>query len=216
MDDLARRRNMVENQLRPSNVTDPRVLQAMGEVPRAAFLPASLKAVAYGDEDLRLPDGRFLMEPLVAARLLQLAAPQANETALVVGCDTGYVGIVLAKLAATVFTLVDPAHLTEVESRIDALEAVNLFAVASAEPLAGHADQAPYEVIVVAGQVPAVPEALGAQLADGGRLVAVVGDGRIGRGTLATRIRDHLGHRSAFDAAIPDLRGLRRPVTFEL
>ncbi len=216
MDDQARRHNMVENQLRPSNVTDPRVLEAMGAVARPPFLPASLKTVAYSDEDLVLPDGRFLVEPLVLARLLQLAAPTPSDTALVVGCDTGYAGIVLAKLVGTVFALIAPASMAEAEARIDSQEAVNLFAVASAEPLAGHPERGPYDVILVIGRVPNLPATLTAQLAEGGRLVGVVGEARVGRGTLVTKTHGHLGQRTVFDAAVPRFRGLQRPVVFEL
>ncbi|TVQ33837.1 MAG: protein-L-isoaspartate O-methyltransferase [Geminicoccaceae bacterium] len=216
MDDLAMRRNMIENQLRPSNVADPRVLVAMGEVPRPPFLPAHLKAVAYSDDDLVMPDGRFLIEPLVIGRMLQVAETKDTDTALVVGCDTGYVGCVLAKLAGTVFSLVDPAHLAEVEARIDSLEAINLFAVPTAAGLEGHAERAPYDVILVIGYVPEVPAPLLAQLAEGGRLVAVVGSGRIGRGTVVTRIHDHWGQVAAFDAAIPRFRGLKPKLQFQL
>jgi protein-L-isoaspartate(D-aspartate) O-methyltransferase len=214
MDDAARRRNMIENQLRPSNVADPRVLDAMEAVPRPPFLPASLKPVAYSDDDLIMPDGRFLIEPLVLGRLLQAAEPEAADTALVVGCDTGYGAIVLSRLVGTVFTVVDPAFRAEIKAKIDALEAVNVFAVAGEESLAGHPERAPYDVILVIGRVPAVPDALTAQLAEGGRLVAVVGDGHIGQGTVVRRVHGHLGRVAAFDAAIPALRGPRPKVDF--
>lgn len=216
MDERARRRNMVENQLRPSNVNDPRVLEAMGAVPRTPFVPAALKGVAYGDDDLVLPDGRFLIEPLVLARMLQLATVQPTDTALVIGCDTGYVGVVVAKIAATVFATVDPTHMAEVEARVAAQDAVNLFLHPSTGPLDGHPEQAPFDLVVVVGRVPEVPDALTSQLAENGRLVAVVGERRVGRGVLITRVHGHVGQRAAFDAAIPALRGLVRTPIFEL
>ena len=214
MDDAARRRNMIENQLRPSNVSDPRVLDAMEAVPRPPFLPAQLKAVAYSDDDIELPDGRFLIEPLVLGRMLEAAAPDPEGTALVVGCDTGYAAVVLARLTATVFAVVDPARVDEIETRTAALDADNVFPIASTSPLEGHPDKAPYDLVIVIGRVPQVPEALAAQLVEGGRLMAVVGDRRMGRGTLVTRVHGHLGRRALFDAAIPALRGLETKPVF--
>jgi protein-L-isoaspartate(D-aspartate) O-methyltransferase len=215
MDDAERRRIMVENQLRPSNVGDPRVLEAMASVPRPPFLPAQLKGVAYNDDDIRLPDGRFLIEPLVLARMLEVAECDNSGTALVVGCDTGYAAIVASRLAATVFALVEPARVNEVERRAASLDADNVFAVPGAEPLKGHPAKAPYEVILIVGRVPELPDSLSDQLAEGGRLVAVVGDDRMGRGMVVNRIHGHDGKRVMFDAAIPPLRGLKPKVGFE-
>ncbi|MEO1089070.1 MAG: protein-L-isoaspartate O-methyltransferase [Pseudomonadota bacterium] len=216
MDDQARRHNMVEKQLRPSNVADLRVLAAMEAVPRPPFLPTNLRGVAYSDDDIRIGDGRFLIEPLVLARLLQLAAPRDDGTALVVGCDTGYAAAVLARLTATVFLTASPQATDDVEARLMTLEAANVIMAPTNAPLAGHAEAAPYDVMLAIGQIPDVPTALTDQLADGGRLVAVIGSGRVGRGTIVERIHGHLGSREVFDAATPPMRGVRRPVTFEL
>ena len=84
------RANMVENQLRPSRIDDPGVLQAMGEVPRELFVPEALRGCAYGDEDLALGGGRHLIEPLALAKLLQAAAPTPQDVVLVIGDVTGY------------------------------------------------------------------------------------------------------------------------------
>lgn len=214
MDDAARRRNMIEAQLRPSNVTDPRVLDAMGTVPRPPFLPAQLKAVAYNDDDIDIGDGRFLIEPLVLARLLELAAPDADGTALVVGCETGYAAAVCARLAATVFAAVDPHRVAEVEERAAALDAENVLAVGAESALDGYAAKAPYGVIIVVGRVAEVPKTLVDQLAEGGRMVLVVGDERVGRGLLVTRVHGNIGQRAAFDAAVPPVRAPKPAPTF--
>ncbi len=215
MDDAARRQLMVEAQLRPANVTNPRVLDAMGKTPRTIFLPTQLKPVAYNDDDIRLPDGRFLIEPVVLARLLELAEPTESSTALVVGCDTGYAAVVMASLAATVFTVVHPDFIAEVEARAGALDAVNVLTVPGAEPLEGHAEKAPYDVILVVGRMEELPATLGDQLAEAGRLVAVIGDARVGRGTLVSRVHNRLGRRNVFDAAIPPVRAPALPPRFE-
>ena len=104
--DFADARNrMVDSQVRPNKVTDPRVLSAMRELPRERFLPARLRPRAYVDEDVPLGGGRVLMEPLVIARLVQLAAPSAGERALVVGAGVGYGSAVLARCGVRVTAL---------------------------------------------------------------------------------------------------------------
>ena len=96
---------MVESQLRPNRIDDPRLLEAMREVPRERFLPKILRGVAYADEDLRLPGGGHLIEPLVLARLIQAARIRPQDVVLVVGCTTGYAAVVLARMAATLILL---------------------------------------------------------------------------------------------------------------
>ena len=104
MTDYAQARaNMVENQLRPSRIDDPRLLAAMREIPREAFCPPQLKGAAYGDDGIDLGGGRHLIEPLALAKLAQAAAPQPGEVALVIGCDTGYCAAVLSRLVASPF-----------------------------------------------------------------------------------------------------------------
>ena len=101
----AARRHMVESQLLPNKVTDDRVLDAFARVSRELFVPEMLRPVAYVDEDLPLGRGRFLMEPMVAARLIQAAAPARADTALVVGAGTSYEVVVLSQLTRSVVAL---------------------------------------------------------------------------------------------------------------
>src|SRR5918992_5042454 len=108
MDYARARSNMVQNQLRPNRVDDPNVLSAMAEVPRERFLPKALRSVAYADEDLPLPDGSWLIEPRVLARLIQAADVRPSDVVLVIGCTTGYAGAVLSRLAGAVI-LVEPS-----------------------------------------------------------------------------------------------------------
>lgn len=203
MRDQDQRRHMIENQLRPSNVTDVHVLAAMEAVPREAFVPPALRGVAYGDDDLLLPDGRFLIEPLVLARLLEMAEPDLSGSMLVVGCDTGYSAVVGAKLAETVFALIDKAFESEVTHRIETVEADNVLVSATSSPLDGLPENAPYDIVLAIGQLNEVPESLLKQLRPGGRFVAVVEDRGVGRGTMVTEIHGHFAKKIAFDAAIP-------------
>jgi protein-L-isoaspartate(D-aspartate) O-methyltransferase len=213
--DYARARiNMVENQLRPNRIDDRALLDAMLNVPRERFVPKALAGVAYADEDLRLPDGRHLIEPLALARLIQSARVDRDDVVLVLGCDTGYAAAVLARLAATVILLLPDEAAARVEPLLDERGADNVVVVAGGDPTAGHPDQAPFDVILLTGSVEAVPPALLEQIGEGGRLVAVVANNRVGNGVLFTRLHGVIGKRTLFDAQIPPLAGATREAEF--
>lgn len=214
-DHAARRLNMVESQLRTNKVTDPRLILAMAEIPRERFLPERLRGVAYVDEDIPLGNGRFLMEPMVAARLIQAASIAPDDVTLEVGTGTGYLTAVLARLATTVISLEsDPTLAKSATATLTGLGVDN--AVVVTGPLTeGHAKQAPYGVIIVSGAVSSVPPSLLAQLAEGGRLVAVViGDDGVGRATLVQRLGGITTARAIFDANTPLLPGFERAPSF--
>ena len=202
------RLNMVNNQLRPSRVDDPRVLDAMAHVPRERFLPKALRGVAYADEDLPLPGGAWLIEPLVLARLVQAAEVSPADVVLVVGCTTGYAGAVLARLAGTVILVEPPAAAAPVEALLDHLGVDNIVVVVSDDPAGGHPGQAPFDVILLVGSVPGVPPALLEQIGKSGRIAAVIDDGRIGKATLFTRLHGVIGQREVCDAQTPPCPGL--------
>ena len=215
MDYARARLNMVENQLRPNRIDDPRLIAVMGEVPRERFVPKALRGVAYADEDLPLPDGNYLIEPLALARLIQAARITSKDVVLVIGCHTGYVGAVVAKLAGTVILVApDESSGKQIESRLEELGADNMVVVINPSPATGHPEQAPFDVILLAGSVEEVPKLLLDQLGERGRLAAVVDDGRIGKGTLFTRLHGVVGSRVMFDAQIPALTHLRKEIQF--
>ena len=209
------RRNMVDSQLRTNRVTDPLVIAAMEEIPRERFVPLELSGVAYVDEDLPLGNGRYLVEPMVFARMLQEAAIRPTDVVLDIGCATGYSAAVAARLADTVFGLESDASLARrAADTLPALEIDN--AVIVEAPLeGGYPAHAPYDVILIEGSVPEIPPAIAGQLAEGGRLVTVLSEaGRTGRAVLAARCGGVVSHRELFDAATPLLPGFRRPVGF--
>jgi protein-L-isoaspartate(D-aspartate) O-methyltransferase len=203
MDYARARSNMVSNQLRPNRVEDPDVLEAMAAVPRERFLPKALRGVAYADEDLPLPDGYWLIEPLVLARLIQAAEVRPSDVVLVVGCATGYAGAVLARLAATVILATPAAAAAAVEALLDDLGVDNVVVSASDDPAAGHPGQAPFDVILVVGSVPEVPCALREQIGEGGRIAAVINQGRVGKAMVLTRLHGVVGRREVCDAQTP-------------
>ncbi len=209
MDYRRARLNMVNNQLRPNGVDDPKVLDAMANVPREQFVPKALRGVAYADEDLPLPGGNWLIEPLVLARLVQAAEVRRSDVALVVGCTTGYAGAVLARLAGTVILVEPRGAATAVEALLDHLGVDNVVVVESDDPAGGHPGQAPFDLILLVGSVPAVPPALLEQIGESGRIVAVIDDGRIGKATVFTKLHGVLGQREIGDAQTPPCPGLQ-------
>jgi protein-L-isoaspartate(D-aspartate) O-methyltransferase len=205
----AARMHMIESQLRPNKVTDDRVLGAFGQIRRELFVPEHLRAIAYVDEDLPLGRGRYLMEPMVAARLIQAASPARVDTALVVGAGTGYEAAVLSMLTRTVVALEEDAELARLARA--ALVEENIASVSVVEePLAkGYKPRAPYDVVLFSGAVAQVPSGIIAQLAEDGRLAAVVkaDAGAVGRAALVTRTGGVIARRIIFDAATPLLPG---------
>jgi protein-L-isoaspartate(D-aspartate) O-methyltransferase len=211
----AARLNMVESQIRTNKVTDPQVIAAFESVPREIFVDEAKRGIAYIDEDLEVAAGRYLMEPMVLARLLQAAAPRPGDIALDIGCASGYSTAILAQLAETVVGVEsDQALREEANGTLNALDVDNAVVVEAALD-AGYQKQAPYDVIVFQGAVSAVPDVIKRQLTDGGRLVAVVCDeGGIGRATLIQRSGDSFSARILFDAATPLLPGFERETGF--
>ena len=209
-DYAAARLNMVESQVRPNKVTDLRVLGALLDVPREIFLPERLQGVAYVDEDIPIAPGRYLMEPMVFARLLQAAQIKASDSVLEIGGGPGYGAAVIAQLASRVVTLENDRTLAQTaESALRRLGARNV-KVATGALVNGYPADAPYDVIVFAGAVERVPEQVSAQLAEGGRLLAVVAPpGEPGRATFVTRLGGALSRRIIFDAGTPVLPGLQ-------
>ncbi|MDE0389889.1 MAG: protein-L-isoaspartate O-methyltransferase [Rhodospirillales bacterium] len=216
IDHVAARRNMVTGQIMTNRVTDERLIDAMTEIPRERFVPHAKRGVAYVDEDVEIASGRYLMEPMVLARLLQEADITANDMVLDVGCGTGYASAVMARLAATVIALdVDEALAAEAESALSAVGADNAIVV-TGTLAEGYAGQAPYDVILVGGAVDHLPQALADQLAEAGRIVGVVREpGGLGQATLWARHRGALSSRSLFEATLPSLPGIARPISFE-
>jgi protein-L-isoaspartate(D-aspartate) O-methyltransferase len=210
------RKNMVDSQIRPNRVSDPRILAAMRRIPRERFLPPAVLSLAYADEDVPLGNGRYLMEPMVLAKLLQAAMLREHERVLVVGAGTGYSAAVLVACGCRVVALEeDPALLAIAEAVLPA-EAPGVTLVSG--PLgAGWQSHAPYDMILIEGAVPEVPPALGAQLhQETGRLLtAICRDGQATRAIQAEANGGSLGISAIFDCGTPPIPSLRRAPVFE-
>ena len=201
------RENMVESQIRPNHVTDGLVVAALADLPREDFVPGRLKDVAYVDEALAIGGGRHIMEPMVLARLLQTAAVQADDVALVIGAGSGYEAAALSRLASTVVALENDAAVAAKAGETLSGLGIDTVAVVEGALGLGYPDQAPYDVIFINGAVASIPPVLANQLAEGGRLVAVVGDGAVSRAVCVTRTDGVLNERDVFDAGTPVLPG---------
>ncbi len=210
------RRNMVEGQLRPNRVNDAALLAAVGELPRERFLPEGLRSVAYADDDVPLGNGRFMMEPMVLARLIQVLQPQAEDKAMVVAAGRGYGAAILARLAKSVVAVEADADLAA-----GAQQVLRDLGVTGVQQVAGQAEQGaaasgPYDVILIEGAVHEVPKAIADQLAEGGRLATVIADpsGALGVAHLFVKQGGVVSGRPLFDAGTPPLPGFARPARF--
>jgi protein-L-isoaspartate(D-aspartate) O-methyltransferase len=210
------RRNMIDGQLRPNRVTNDRLLTAIGDLPRERFLPDAMRAVAYADDDVPLGNGRFLMEPMVLARLIQTLQAQPEDRALVVGSGRGYGAALMARLVKSVVAVESDAMLVAaVQQTAKELGFDRIRQVVGPMEL-GAADSAPYDVILIEGAVRLVPEAILEQLAEGGRLTTVlVGPtGALGVAQLFIKQGGVTSGRALFEAGTPLLPGFAPPPRF--
>jgi protein-L-isoaspartate(D-aspartate) O-methyltransferase len=203
-DFAAARDCMVDSQVRPNKVYDPRILTAMRRIPREDFVPADKVSSAYLDDDVILPGGRALMEPMVIARLLQACAVVPGEQALVVAAGTGYGAALLAACGASVTALEEDPALIAIAKAALAAWAPGVTIVTGALD-AGWPAGAPYDLILVDGAVGRFPPALAAQLRPRtGRIVGVLQD-RAGTGhaVMAEATPSGLRPQPLFDCNIP-------------
>lgn len=211
------RQKMVDGQVRPSDVTDSRILDAMLSVPREAFVPAASQPLAYLDLDLDVGSGgtrRYLLKAALTAKLLQAAEINSTDNVLVVGAASGYLAALAAKIAARVTaTESDSALVSQAASTLAGLGIANV-TVRTAAAGDGEPASAPYDVIVLNGATEIVPDRLFAQLAEGGRLVGVFAATKPSRAMVVTHTHGDFGHRTLFDAAAPVLPGLERLAEF--
>jgi protein-L-isoaspartate(D-aspartate) O-methyltransferase len=212
------RQKMVDGQVRPSNFTDLRIVEAMLSMPRELFVPEARRALAYLDLDLDVSapgaPKRFLLKPAVLARLLQAAEVSEDCRILVAGCATGYSAALASRLAREVVaTESDPALAAAAEANLKQLGATNV-TVLRAPVTAGAPDRAPFDVILLDGATEVATPTLYEQLKLGGRLVGVFATTKPPRAEMVTRSPADFGNRPLFDAYAAVLPGLERPPAF--
>jgi protein-L-isoaspartate(D-aspartate) O-methyltransferase len=208
------RDSMIDCQLRPNEVNDETIIDAIRAVPRELYVPKAKRSIAYVDEDIAVADGRYLMEPATFARLLVAAGVKKSDLVLDVGCATGYSSAVFAGLAdAVVAVESDEALLASAEKKLAEQDIMNV-AVVKGELAAGVAKQGPFDVIFLGGCVEEVPQALTNQLKEDGRLICVKLEGGVGRGHIMENKDGALAGRNLFDANVEPLPGFDKEHSF--
>lgn len=215
-DYAAARFHMVEGQVRPNKVTDQRLVDSMMEVPRELFVPKAARGIAYVDDEIAVGPGRYLLEPMVFARMLQSVDVKATDVVLDIGCGTGYSTAVIARMAATVVGIESEAALAQQAAAALGEVGADNAVVITAPMTEGYPAQAPYDVIVFNGTVAEVPAGIADQLAEGGRMVAaVLGNRGVGEVKLYQRTGGVLSSRVLFEAKPPLLPGFEPKPVFE-
>jgi protein-L-isoaspartate(D-aspartate) O-methyltransferase len=213
-DFAAARRNMVDGQVRTADVTDPRILSAMLEIPRENFVPQASAALAYLDLDLPVGESgtRRLLKPMVLAKLIHALDLASSDRVLDAGCASGYGAAVLAQVAGHVTALEEDSRLAQGASR--ALAGLKNVSAVTGPLTKGWPKGAPYDGIILEGAVESPPDAFLPQLRDGGRLACILGSGPGAKAMLYFRSRDELGGRSIFDASAAVLPGFVKAPAF--
>lgn len=217
MPDFASRRTMmVDTQVRPSDVTKFPIIDAMLSIPREDFVPAAKREAAYLGENLDLGGGRVLLEPRTLAKMLDALDISNEELVLDVGSAMGYSAAVIARMAEAVVAVEEDDSL--IAEAQEALAAANIDNVIMHKgPLAeGAEEHGPYDAIFVQGGVQNLPDALIAQLKEGGRIACMFVQGALGEVRVGLKQNGKVSWRMAFNAGAPVLPGFERTVEFEL
>jgi protein-L-isoaspartate(D-aspartate) O-methyltransferase len=214
------RRAMVDGQVRTNDVTHLALIAAMLDIPREAFVPDDRAALAYLDRDVQIAEAtakepaRWLVKPVVLARLIQAAEPGPQDRALVVGAGSGYAAAVLSRLVGSVVALEqNDALAAKARSLLPAVASGNI-TVVEGPLVAGAASFGPYDIVLIDGGVETVPEGLFGQMSSRGRLVAVVAAGPVGKATLFQTASGETGGQVLFDATAPVLPGFAKAPAF--
>ncbi|MDC1383517.1 protein-L-isoaspartate O-methyltransferase [Candidatus Puniceispirillum sp.] len=210
------RKMMVDCQIRPSKVTNQKVLDAFLLVPREAFVGKHQRTIAYIDEDLPLPGGRNLMEPMVFARLVQALEVQVGDSVLVVGAASGYGSAIMSHLAGSVIAVETRTQLVEKAQEILVAHGIDNTAVIKSRLVDGYAEEAPYDRILVEGSVETMPATLLEQLTTKGKLAAIYRPhaAPIGTACIWTRSGKSFVRKSLFDACVPNLDDFNKKLEF--
>lgn len=212
----ARRRMMVDTQVRPADVTRFPIIDAMLSVPREMFVPAGMRETAYVGEHIPVARNRVILEPRLLAKILDALDLTGADLVLDLGCAYGYSSAVIAHIAQAVIAVEDDEDM--------ASEAPGLLSDAGADnvileqgPLVdGAAEHGPYDVIIIEGGVETIPDALIDQLKEGGRMAAIFSDGTFGAVKIGHKHNGKVTWREMFNAGVPVLPGFEQTAAFSL
>jgi protein-L-isoaspartate(D-aspartate) O-methyltransferase len=211
-----RRVMMVDTQVRPSDVTKFPIIDAMLQVPRETYMPASLREAAYLGDNVDIGGGRVVLEARTLAKLLDALDIQPHDLVLDLGCGLGYSTAVIARLCDTVVAVEEDADLAAAAQNTLGATGVDNAAVIAGPLAGGAAKHGPYDVITVQGAAEVVPPALIAQLKDGGRIGCLFMEGALGVARIGHKSDGHVTWRFAFNASAPVLPGFTAARAFRL
>ncbi len=206
-DFAARRTMMVDTQVRPSDVTKYTIIDAMLSIPREAYVPSTKREAAYMGEHVALAPGRVVLDPRTLAKLLDALDIQPVEAVLDLGCGLGYSTAVMARMAEAVVAVEENADLAAEAQATLSAQGVDNAAVIAGKLVEGAAKAGPYDVIVLQGAAEVVPDALLAQLKEGGRIGAIFMEGALGVARIGYKLDGVVTWRQAFNASAPVLPG---------
>jgi len=207
--------NMVEQQIRPWEVLDQKVLDTLMAVPRVNFVPDDQQGLAYADTCIKLNHGQCMMAPKMEGRLLQAVNLQAEDTVLEVGTGSGYLTALLAKMCKHVYSVdIYPDFIETADRRIHTAGLTNA-TLEVGDAATGWSHHAPYDVIAVTASLPCSAQVYLDQLKIGGRCFAVIGEAPVMQATLFQRVdRDQWSQESLFETELPALVNAEQPQKF--
>ena len=199
--------NMVEQQIRPWEVLDPDVLDLLMSVKREEFVPAAHRALAFADVEIPIGCGQVMLKPVIEGKVLQAVRPAKSDQVLEIGSGSGWFAALLAARTEWVRTLEIEPELVKLASANLARNGVDNVVGVEGDGIAGWPDRAPYDIIVVSGGLPFVPQALLEQLKVGGRLFAFVGEAPVMKARLITcEAEGRFSTEDIFETVVPALR----------
>ena len=209
---------MVDNQVRPSDVTDHALIAAMLEIPRELFAPSSDRALAYVDRDIRIGTDangdRHMLAPAGLARLIQALELEKDAVVLDIGCGTGYSSAVLSRLAGSIVAVEEDKDLIRMaEENISELEIDNV-AVVEGRLTEGYPAEGPYDGVLLAGGIEVLPAEITDQLGERGRLITVEYEGGPGQAVVYERSGSAVAKRPVFGLDAPILPEFRKEAEF--
>jgi len=207
--------NMIEQQIRPAEVLDYRVLDTIAATPREDFVPEDFRELAFSDINIPIGDGEVMMKPIMEARLLQALNVQPGDRILEIGTGSGYFTALLAKLGQSVDSVeIDPVLLQQAQARLEA-HGISNVTLTEGDGARGWDQGGDYDVIAITGSLPSLPESMKQKLSINGRLIAIIGTAPVMEVTLITRLSsDQWTLDALYETELPALRNAEQPQGF--
>ncbi|MBX7146153.1 MAG: protein-L-isoaspartate O-methyltransferase [Alphaproteobacteria bacterium] len=200
-----KRFNMIESQLKPNKIIDPKIIDAFSSIPREMFVPSNFRHVAYVDNDIALGYNRYLLEPMVIGQMVQIASLKLTDKVLVVACGYGYTAAVISKLCHKVYALdSERMFLNHAERNFKELNLHNIQTF-QGKLTEGCSIYSPYNVIFIEGSIDYLPDSIPQQLEENGKIIYIRRQKNIGRMVIATKINQIVTSQVYFDANVPSI-----------